>query len=155
MTVEEAGNYYLDWICWSNAWRARYGRAVGQGSTLGAWTSRKAHSAARTSSKVQRLVAQALDSPPAPWPDNVAEPISKVVNGLLGNVSEYADLASAKTTSDILAVTNRWAKQTNKSAQLVRLRLGLPAANTAAKSGCKGRGTKPSTSPASGASSTP
>ena len=149
MTVEQAGAYYLDWICWSNKAMDWIGRSS-KGKSTSQLLSDSFQSKARRAAKIQRETALALDAPTQPWPDDVQKPVSGVVDAILKDVSALNALADSKNSTDLAYAWRDLAKSSNTSAQKMRLRLGLPSAN-AQNDGCKGRGDDPrvSTSPSS------
>jgi phage tail tape-measure protein len=136
MTIEEAGEYYLDWVCQSNAAADRFDKLT-RGKLYRDLVQRKYRDAALRAARAQRETAQALDSPPAPWPDEVAKPISGVVQSLLDDVSTYRALSKVRTEAQAIAAYDRLGRGKNTAAQTARLRLGLPPAG--AKDGCRNR----------------
>lgn len=151
MTVEQAGNYYLDWICWSNRSSEWIGKAA-RGKSNSQLLSDSFKAKARRAAKIRRDTALALDAPPQAWPDDVAKPISGVVDGLLSEVSGLNQLVDAKTSTDVAYAWRDYAKGNNTSAQKVRLRLGLPSANSQVD-GCERRGDDPRSTATPSASS--
>jgi hypothetical protein len=80
--------------------------------------------------EVSRQGAALLDDPATVWPANVRKGVSQVVVAMLQDVSTYTQAAQAKTKGEAsYEVYDTRKKLDNSQAQLVRLRLGLPAAD--------------------------
>jgi hypothetical protein len=141
MTIEQAGEYYLDWVCWSNKSLNRFGDATNDKSNSELLKD-SLKSTIRRTAKVQRETALALDAPLQEWPDVVAKPVGGVVDSLLIDVSSLNSLADARNATDVAFARQDLAKSGNASAQKVRLRLGLPSADSR-QDGCEGRGSDP------------
>lgn len=141
MTVEQAGDYYLDWICWSNKASDRYA-ALLKGTSWSTMTGKKYRAAAKRNAKIHREAAMALDAPPQPWPANVVKPVGKVVTLLLDEVDALNELAFVKSSDAAYRAWQDYIDGSNTGAQLTRLRLGLPSANSK-NDGCKGKGKYP------------
>lgn len=138
MSIEQASELYLTAVCPTN----EYIDVLNE--KMSSWvTSDKKLSAADkrlfdAAQEESRLAAQLLDSPPADWPEGTEEGINEIVVSLLQDVSKYQSAANGETQSD--AYLARYAivdggVNSNSQAQLVRLRLGLPAAD-AEDDGC-------------------
>lgn len=138
MSIEQASELYLTAVCPTNEYIDLFNEK------MSSWvTSEKKLSAAdkrlfEDAQEESRLAAQLLDSPPADWPQGTEEGIDEIVVSLLQDVSKYQSAASGETQSD--AYLARYAivdggVNSNSQAQLVRLRLGLPAAD-AEDDGC-------------------
>jgi hypothetical protein len=141
MSVAQAGDYYLDWVCWSNRAGDWISRSI-EDKTFAQLVNDSFRAKARRAAKITRDTALALDAPPQPWPNEVLKPIDGVVDGLLQEVSALNQMALSETAFDLSYAWNDWVKGSNVSAQKVRLRLGLPSA-TSKKDGCAGRGSDP------------
>jgi len=141
MSIEQAGIYYLDWICWSNKSLDRLGGLI-NGKPNSEPLKNSVRTTVRKTAKVQRETALALDSPPQAWPDDVTKPVSGVVGDLLLDVSALNAMADAKDETGVAFARQDLSKGSNNTAQKVRLRLGLPSADSR-DDGCKGRGAKP------------
>lgn len=141
MTIEQAKDYYLDWICWSNESLDKLG-SLAKGKSQSELFSDSFMKQARKAAKVQRETALALDAPNIGWPEDVVEPISGVVDSILKDVSSLNAIADAENLTEFSYQYNELANSSNSSAQKVRLRLGLPSADSR-DDGCSGRDQKP------------
>ena len=153
-TVEQAGEYYLDWVCWNNKATNKYATAV-SGKSYSTLATKKYRDKALQLAKVNRTTAMALDAPPQPWPTNVAKPIAKVVAGFLGNVTALNTLADSRSANAATSSYAEYVKANNNfgvGPQQARMRLALPSAGSR-KDGCKGRGSFPGAAPPSASAS--
>lgn len=119
---------YLKAVCPANAAQDRY-QAVARNFDSGSASTAKLKAAAARVAVSDRKAAAALDSPTSPWPANVAKEIDTVVNANLAAVTYYEGIASAKNRTEVIAAAQEKLDD-NSKAQKVRLRLGLPAANS-------------------------
>lgn len=141
MSVAQAGDYYLDWVCWSNRAGDWISRNLA-GKTYDQTLNDSLRAKVRRAAKITRDTALALDAPPQPWPDDVLKPINGVVDSLLNEVSAFNLLAGATTPSGRSHAWSEYLKADFVTAEKVRLRLGLPSANSK-NNGCAGRGSDP------------
>jgi hypothetical protein len=141
MSVAQAADYYLDWVCWSNRAGGWISRNLA-GKTYSQTLNGSLRAKVRRAAKITRDTALALDAPPQPWPDDVLKPMNGVVDSLLQQVSAFNLLASATTAFGRSHAWDEYLKADFVTAQKVRLRLGLPSA-TSKKDGCAGRGSDP------------
>lgn len=137
MTKKEAGAAYLAAVCPSNIAGDKVddyldGRYDYQINVA------KVRRQARDAVRAGRQAARALDEPAAAWPDNVSKQIVVVTSSLLADVDYYATLSRAKSGAGVIsawAAPSSGPKKERQAVQLVRLRLGLPAAGSK-RDGC-------------------
>jgi hypothetical protein len=131
-TKQQAAAYYLSVICPSNASIDAVSDAVfGKKKTVYFLEFSKAkrdkvRKKAKAAAAASRLAASQLDGPPSAWPPNVRKSMDKLVVEMLKSYEWYANLGAAKSNSTLLARWNTDLKSSG-AAQLIRLRLGLPA----------------------------
>lgn len=138
MSIEQAAELYLTAVCPTNEYIDVFNEKMSSWITSDNKLSAADKRMFEDAQEVSRLAAQLLDSPPSNWPEGTEEGIDEIVVSLLQDVSKYQKAAVADTQSE--AYLARYAVidggvNSNSQAQLVRLRLGLPAAD-AEDDGC-------------------
>lgn len=127
LTIEEAGERYLDFVCESNAAKNKWSR-VAEG--LDPYM----YSDSAVSPKIQRLsektatavaaAAQGISDPDYLWPEPVRKDLQLVGADLYEQSAWYASVAEADTWAD--TSDYRSGAKASRAASAVRLALGLP-----------------------------
>lgn len=141
MSQDEAADYYLDWICYLNKAQANYTKLI-SGTPFASLATARYRKKAADASVIYTKVAKALDEPPSAWPEGTTRDVRKVYASV---VQERAGLLILSKAKSAAAAENGWktfSDSSNKSAQVLRARLGLPPAG-GKYDGCKGRGSEP------------
>lgn len=126
MTIEEAGNYYLDAVCPVNALQESYGKAIDKFNKNTASNSiRPVARYAGRIAKADRDQADALKNPLLPWPSEVKDDVAKVASSALADIASMQAAGSATTLSDFNdAFTGRANADTGAQAVRSDLHLG-------------------------------
>jgi hypothetical protein len=150
MTIKRAGNYYLDWACWSNAANWRYFDLAAEGFNVsGSYVGllgKKYRDAASRNSTQMLSEAQALESPPRAWPKNVVKYIKIMIEGKRQEAVALSKLSKATNKATIAKYINkRISPQVAPAGKSIRELLNLPPVGAERVSaGCADRGSKPS-----------
>lgn len=128
MTKKQAGIYYMTVVCPSNkSMYALWDRITGKYEYEVDIAKFKA--AARAHAKLVRESAAALQNPPLKWPKNVQRDALAVSKSDLARVTYYNRMGQVSSWSELVSLSNEpAAKGDNRSAEQIRLTLGLPAA---------------------------
>lgn len=130
MTKEQAAAYYLQTACPANEAIDELIAMAREGNEttfdVSAAELKKIKPKAQEVADMLRLEAEAMGSPPQPWPADVASDIGDWVSQELETVAAYQGVAQAKNPSEF---AHAWTATTknNLAAAKVRSRLGLPA----------------------------
>lgn len=138
LSLEEAGQRYLDVVCPGNAWRDKYRQVaqkfepdfVSDGDPLSAKTKRAASKAATSLTQTAQLLVQADQV----WPPSIRKEIELVAAGIYEDASWYQNVASANTWGDVPNFPK--GAKADRAASTVRLTLGLPPRGDAGVNGC-------------------
>jgi|GEM_PF-2207463 len=150
MTIKRAGNYYLDWACWSNAANWRYFDLAAEGINVsGSYVGllgKKYRDAASRSATQTLTEAQALESPPRAWPKNVVKYINIMIEGKRQEAVVLKKLSKATNKATITKYINkRISPQVASAGKSIRVLLDLPPVGAERiAAGCENRGSKPS-----------
>ena len=127
LTIEEAGQRYLEYICASNASIAKYTRPRDK---FDAYTSSsdephpKTKKGAQIAADAHAAAAKGLSDPGFVWPESVSNKVNVVATNLYEFASIYNSIAEAKTWSDADSFPS--GNKFSRAASAVRLALGLP-----------------------------
>ena len=119
LTIEQAGQRYLKYICQANAAGDRLEAAGYYETPYGQALTEEQRTALKKAAKVNARAARALEDPAYVWPEDVAEPVQTVSVQLYEFSSSSAAAAEDGTITDLRGGPG-------KSASVVRLKLGLP-----------------------------
>lgn len=127
LTIEEAGDRFLTYVCASNAANDKYNAAYDKYdaySTSSDSPHPKTVKAAELGAEAYATTAQALADPGYVWPENVQKDITTVANGIYEQSAWFTSIAEAQTWDDINDL--RGIGKRVRAATAVRLALGLP-----------------------------
>lgn len=127
LTIEEAGDRFLTYVCASNAAINKYNASVDKFDAYsGASDSPhpKTVKAARRAAEAYVASAQAFVDPGYVWPESVQKDITIMATNQYEVASIYNSIADAKTWSDADSFPS--GNKFSRAASAVRLALGLP-----------------------------
>ena len=127
LTIEEAGDRFLTYVCASNASIDVYSRARDK---FDAYTSSDAEPHPKTKKAAQKAAdahsaaARGLSDAGFLWPESVRNKVTTVATGIFEEAAFYSSVVEAKTWSD--TDSRPRGGKTSRAASAVRLTLGLP-----------------------------
>lgn len=127
MTVEEAGDRYLTYVCVSNAANDKYNAVVDKfeaSFTSSSAPHPKTVKAAERGAKAYATTAQALADAGYVWPEAVRKDITTVANGIYEQAAWFTSIVEADTWDDVYQL--RGTGKVTQAATAARLALGLP-----------------------------
>ena len=127
LTIEEAGDRFLTYVCASNAANDKYNATVDKFDAFSGSSDTphpKTVKAAQRGAKAYEETAQTLADPDHVWPENVRKDITTVANGIYEQSAWFASIAEARTWDDVNSL--RGSGKRVRAATAVRLALGLP-----------------------------
>lgn len=137
MSIEEAGEYYLDTVCPPNALQDPYTAAYNVVANAPDSDIAPAVAAAAALRDGTRVAAERLIDPMVLWPESVAEDAVIISNAYFARIAEYNAAADAKTFDELMGVVyTAEAPDVAAAAPRIRAKLGLSADTVAS---CAGR----------------
>lgn len=135
LTVDEAGERYLEFVCVSNAAKDKFSQVqqrLDPNTYSDTSIAAKIKKVSQQTADIVAASAQGLSDPSFVWPQAVQEDMQKVGADLYEQSAWYASVADSETWADV--DTYRGSAKSSRAASAVRLALGLPPRG----SGCPG-----------------
>lgn len=127
LTIEEAGERYLTYVCVSNAANDKYFDTQDKYDAYASDSDSphpKTRKAAQRGAEAYSTTAQALADPEYVWPESVQKDVAAVANYVYEQSAWFSSIAEADTWSDVS--TLRGSGKMARAATSLRLTLGLP-----------------------------